>query len=88
MPAGTLKVFLHSPPPSEREDLVEVVCLVNTQNESFVNTMMGMQKASFSVDLGGGIGIGLDKGYCGVKEWPITSGFPSAAFPVCSYVPV
>ena len=35
-----LKVFLHLPPPSEREGFFKVVCLVNTQNESFVNTKM------------------------------------------------
>jgi hypothetical protein len=35
-----LKVFLHLPPPSEREGFFKVVCLVNTQNESFVNAKM------------------------------------------------
>jgi hypothetical protein len=34
---GLLKVFLHPPPPLEREDLVRLYGFINTINESFVN---------------------------------------------------
>jgi hypothetical protein len=41
---GLLKVFLHPPPPLEREGFVKVVHLAfsTTQNESFVNAKMSL----------------------------------------------